>query len=191
LFCFQNIYAQRLELHAIKDFSTNDNANKAWGAGGSIEFDQLVKNIGFKVNFDWTTYKQKNNPDNLKYQRMSGGITAFYFIHIAEKATFQCGVEVNYYYLKHSFIYDYDPIDSLTSRPLTLLQTGGFLGIAPYIGLLYKFTPRVSVALNTAPTYLIPVHPKSSVTNIEPAYKKGIWLFPIRLGLSFQLFNKD
>jgi len=190
-FCFIKINAQRLEVHVIKDFSTDNNANSAWGVGGAIEFDQLVKNVTFKVNFDWATFKQKADVKNSKYQRMSGGIAAGYFINFAGKATFQCGAEINYYYLKHSFIYSYDIVDSLTSKPLTLQQTGGFIGVAPYIGLLYKLTPRVSVALNTAPTYLIPVHPKSSVIAIEPEYNKGIWLFAVRLGFSFQLFNKD
>ena len=193
-FCFVNTNAQRLEVHAIKDFSTDENANKAWGVGGAIELDQWVKNVAFKINFDWAKMlKQKNDDTNPRYQRMSGGVAVYYFIDFAEKATFQCGAEINYYNLKHSYIYDYEhiPPDTIFGRALTLQQVGNFIGVAPYIGLLYKLTPRFSVALNVVPTYLIPVHSKSSKITIEPEYKKGIWLFPIRLGLSYQLFKKD
>ena len=191
LFCFVTVHAQRLEVHGIKDFSTDDNANHAWGVGGMVEFDQLVKQTTFKVYFDWATYKEKNNASNPNYQRMGGGIAACYSIDFSKKFTFQCGVEVNYMYLKHSYIYTYDVLDSVTSKPLTVLQKGSFLGIGPHIGLLYKLSPRFSVALNVVPTYLISIGRKSSVIAIEPEYNKGIWLFPIRFGISYQLFNQD
>jgi hypothetical protein len=190
-FCFQNLLAQRLEVHAIKDFSTDANATKAWGVGGAIEFDQLVKKMSFKAYFDWATYKEKESITNLKYQRMTGGITACYSVKINDKATFQCGAEISYTHLKHSYIYKYTPIDSVASKPITLLQRGDFVGIGAYVGLLYKLTPRFSVMLNVVPTYLISVSAKSSENEVKAEYDKGIWLFPIRLGLTYQLFNND
>ena len=191
LFCSTNLFAQRLAVHAIKDFSTDSNANKAWGVGGNIELDQLVKKMTFKGYFDWATYKDKDNPIHPNYQRMGGGITVCYSIDIAKKLTFQCGADINYTHVKHSYIHKYDYIDSITSRPLTLLQKGNFIGIGPHIGCLYKITPRFNVTLNVTPSYLISVGGKSSVDAIEPEYNKGIWLFPIRLGLSYQIFKNE
>jgi len=188
-FCFQNVNAQRLEVHAIKDLSTDENAHKAWGVGCTVELDQWVKSTSFKVTFDWGIYKDKNLDIHPNFQRMGGSIAACYNINFREKFTFQFGGEISYIHLKYSYIYDYDQIDSLLSKPLTLIQTGGFIGIAPYIGVQYKLTSQFNVTLNVVPTYMIPVHSKSSVFAMPPEYKKGIWLFPIRLGISYQLFK--
>ncbi|MCL2246962.1 MAG: hypothetical protein FWC10_07615 [Lentimicrobiaceae bacterium] len=194
LLAAQSLNAQRLEVHAIKDFSTNEQANKAWGVGGTFEFDQLVKKATFKIYFDWAMHNDKNDINKKpKYQRMVGGIIACFSHDFSDKFTIQLGGEVNYAYLKHSYIYAYEPIppDTVGGRSLTLLQTGGFIGIGPHVGLLYKLTSQFSVVLNVAPTFLIPVHAKSSVLTKDPEYKKGVWLFPIRLGFSYQLFKKD
>jgi len=184
------LHAQRLEVHGIKDLSTDENAKKAWGVGGTIELDQIVNKMTFKIFFDWATYKPKENVIKLNYQRMSGGIVACYAIPINEKATFQCGAEISYSHLKNTFIYDYLLIDTIM-KPLTLLQRGNFVGIGAHIGLLYKLSPRFNLALNIVPAYLISVGAKSSVKTIDPEYNKGIWMFPIRLGFSYQLFKED
>jgi hypothetical protein len=183
------VHAQRFEVHAIKDLSTDKNAHKAWGVGGTIELDQLVKKVTFKAYFDWAMYKDKNSDTHSNYQRMGGGIVACYSINVSDKFTFQCGAEVNFMHLKHSYIHTYYEIDSVMSKPITVLQRGSFIGIGPHIGLLYKLTPRFSVALNVVPTYLISVGRKSSIGTVEPEYNKNIWLFPIRLGFSYQLFK--
>ena len=193
LLYYQNVNAQRFEVHAIKDLSTNEQAHKAWGAGGVIELDQLVKKTTFKAYFDWAMFKDKENENHSKYQRMSGGIIACFTHDFTDKFTVQCGGEINYSFLKHSYIYDYEPLpnDTTIFKPLTWLQTGNFIGLGIHVGVLYKLTPRFSVILNVAPTYLIPVLAKSSVMSKESEYKKGIWLFPIRLGISYQLFKKE
>jgi len=191
-FFLPSVSAQRLEVHAIKDLSTDENAKKAWGVGGGVDLDNLVKNTTFRVGFDWAMYKEKNNPfHNLRYNRMSGGITVFYSFLFEEKFIFQCGVELNYSYLKHSYIYKEEKIDSLNSRLITTLQTGNFIGIGPYIGVQYKLSDRFNAALSCSPMYLILVHSKTNVPEVPPEYNKGIWLFPIRLGLSYKLFKSD
>jgi len=189
LFSFFNIHAQRLEVHAIKDFSNDENANKAWGVGGTIELDQLVKNFSLRINFDWATYRKKDDITNPNYQRMGGGAAVCYSLNITEKLIFQCGVGINYIHLKHSWVYDTDTLQN--GKLLTVLQQGNFIGIGTHIGIQYKLSPRFNVALNLIPEYLIRVNSKSSVLSIEPEYNKGIWLFPIQLGLSFQLFKPD
>jgi len=195
LFCFVNVNAQRFEVHAIKDFSLDENANKAWGVGGAVELDQLVKKMSFKINFDWGIYKDKENANHLKYQRMGGGISVCYNLNfkdttdIKKRITFQFGMEINYTHLRYSYIYDYSTIDSVVFYPLTTFQTGNFIGIGPYIGAQFKLTPRFNLMLNCVPSYLIRVSSKSSELAKELEYKKGIWLFPIRLGLSYQLFK--
>jgi len=189
LFCFLKINAQRLEVHAIKDFSTNTIANKAWGVGGAIDFDQWVKKTTFRINFDWAIYKKIDNTTNPNYQRLSGGISAFYSFKLTEKITFQCGAGLNYSNLKHSFIYDIDSLQH--GKPLTVQHTGNFIGIGPHLELCYELAPRFNVVLNFVPNYLIPVSRKSNVKTIDPEYEKGVWLFPIQLGISFKLFNPD
>lgn len=193
LLCVQNINAQRIEVHGIKDLSTDAMVNKAWGVGGAIELDQLVKYLTFKINFDWVMYRDKINQIKPKYQKMNGGIAVCYSVQFFEKFTLQCGAELNYSYLKNSYIYDYEhtPTDTIWGKPLTLLQTGGFIGTGLHIGVQYKLSPRFNIVLNVVPTYLIPVHAKSSVIAIEPEYKNGIWVFPIKLGFSYQLFRRD
>ena len=192
-FCILNAsvaYGQRLEVHAIKDFSTDGNAAKAWGVGGAIDLDQLVKNITFRVSFDWALFNEKEKPfHNLRYNRKSGGVATFYSFNINNNLLFQCGAEINYTQLKHSYVYEIDTISIHVKK--TTEQVGYFIGLAPYIGFQYKLSARFKIALNFAPSYLILVKSKSSVKAIEPAYNKGVWLFPIRLGLSYQLFNKD
>jgi len=190
-FFLPSVSAQRLEVHAIKDLSTDENAKKAWGVGGGIDLDNLVKNVTFRVGFDWAMYKEKNNPNHLKYNRMSGGVTAFYSFFFEEKFIFQCGVELNYSFLKHSYIYKEEKIDSLTWKFKTTLQTGNFIGIGPYVGIQYKLSDRFNAALSCSPMYLILVHSKTNVPEVPPEYDKGIWLFPIRLGLSYQLFKSE
>jgi len=188
-FYIVNVNAQRLELHANKDLSTNEIATKAWGVGGALEYDQWVKKTTFRANFNWTMYRNNVDEPHHYYQRMSGGASVFYTLKLAEKITFQCGGEINYTYVKHSYIYDYEPIDSLHAKPLTTLQSGNFIGIGPHLGVRYAFGPRLSVVLNVVPTYLISIRPKSDIITLAPLYKKGIWLFPIQLGFSYLLFK--
>jgi len=189
--CSPSVHSQRLEVHAIKDFSTDANANKAWGIGGGIDLDQLVNKMAIKGYFDWAVFKEKNNPSNTNYQKMGGGIAVCYSINIKEKISFQCGAEVNYTHLKHTYIYADQQIDSIMSKPLTVLQRGNYIGIGAHIGLLYKLTPRFSIVLNVVPTNLLSVGGKSSVSTVKPEYNKGIWLFSIRLGILYQLFKND
>ena len=188
LFNFSNVNAQRIEIHGIKDFSTNSTANKAWGVGGAIDLDQWVKKVTFRLNFNWGMYQKKNDV-NTKFQLLNGGISAFYSLKINEKTSFQCGAEVNYTNLRLSYIFAIDDLQQ--GKPLTVQHTGNFIGIGPHIGIRYEFTPRISIALNIIPQYLIPVSNKSSVKTIPPEYEKGVWLFPIQLGFSFKLFNSE
>jgi len=187
LFSFQNTNAQRIEIHPIKYLSTNSIANKAWGVGGAIDFDQWVKNVTFRANFNWGMY-QKKSENNPRFQLFSGGISAFYSLKIKEKTSFQCGAEVNYTNLRYSYIYgvEHTATDTVGGRALTVQHTGNCIGIGPHIGLRHDFSPWFSMTLNFIPQYLIPVNSKSSAKDIEPEYKKGIWLFPIQLGFSFK-----
>ena len=193
LFSFPNANAQRIEIHGIKDISTNSIANKAWGVGGAIDFDQWVKNVTFRANFNWGMYQKKNSGTNPKFQLLSGGISAFYSLKIKEKISFQCGAEVNYTNLRYSYIYgvEHTATDTVGGRNLTVQHTGNCIGIGPHIGFRYNFSPRFSVVLNFIPQYLIPVNSKSSVKTIEPEYEKGVWLFPIQLGFSFKFPNSE
>ena len=193
LFIFPNANAQRIEVHApIKYLSTHNIANKAWGVGGSIDFEQWVKKVTFRANFNWGMY-QKKSGNNPRFQLISGGISAFYSLKINEKISFQCGAEVNYTNLRYSYIYgiEHTSTDTVGGRTLTVQHTGNCIGIGPHIGFRYDFSPRFSMALNFIPQYLIPVSSKSSVKDIEPEYKKGVWLFPIQLGFSFKLYNSE
>ena len=189
LFSFQNLNAQRIEVHPVKDLSTNSIANKAWGVGGAIDFDQWVKKVTFRLNFNWGMYQNKNSETHPRFQLLSAGISAFYSFKLTEKISLQCGAEVNYTNLRYSYIYGFT--DSIAGKPLTVQHTGNCIGIGPYIGARYEFTPRFCIALNFIPQYLITVSNKSSVTIITPEYEKGVWLFPIQLGFSFKLFNNE
>jgi hypothetical protein len=188
LFCFVNVNAQRLEIHGIKDLSNNEIANKPWGVGGAIDIDHLVKRTIFRAHFDWSRYRTKDDITNHNYQRMSGGISTLYSFKIIERLTFRCGVEINYTHIRHSYIHG---LDTINNKAITLLQTGNFIGIGPHIALNYELSPRFNVALNFIPVYLIPVSSKSYIPTIESEYKKGLWLFPIQLGLSYKLFKPD
>ena len=180
--------AQRLEVHGIKDFSTNETANKAWGVGGAIDLDQLVKRTIFRIHFDWAMYKPKNDIISTNYRRMTGGVSALYSFKLMEKLTFRCGVEVNYTNARHSYVHG---VDTINDRFVTLLQTGNFIGIGPHIALNYEVSSRFNAVLNFVPVYLIPVSSKSYITTVEPEYKKGLWLFPLQLGISYKLFKSD
>jgi len=183
-----NLSAQRLEVHANKDLSTNATANRAWGVGGAIDFDEWIKRTTFRVNFNWAMFREKDDRVNPNYQRLSGGISAFYSFKVIEKLTFYCGAEINYSNLRHSYIHG---LDTINKKAITLQQTGNFVGIGPHLSLQYELSSRFNVALNFIPTYLIPVSFKSSIKATEPEYKKGIWLFQIQLGLSYKLFKPD
>lgn len=189
------IHAQRLEIHAIKDFSTNSIATKAWGVGGALDFDQFVKNTTFRINFDWTMFNSKSDLISPKYSKTSGGVAAFYSFRLTEKISFQCGLAINYSKLKYSYIYDYELIitekDTTTGKPKTLLNIGDFIGIGPHLSFYYEVGKRVNFLFNFLPAYLFSVNSKSSVKSINPEYSKGIWLFPIQLGFSVKLFNLD
>jgi hypothetical protein len=192
-----NVLAQRLEIHANKDLSLNEIANKAWGVGGAVDLDQWVKNVIFRANFNWAIYKPTNEPINdvkhHNYQRFCGGVSALYSLKIKEKISIQGGVELNYTFLRHTYIYGYKPIPNDTAHVTTntVKHTGNFIGIAPHIGVRYKLGKRMSAALNFVPTYLIMVGNKSSTLDVESEYQKGFWIFPIQLGLSYQLFKND
>jgi len=190
LFSFQNLNAQRIEVHGIKDLSTNSIANKAWGVGGAIDFDQWVKNITFRANFNWGMHQNKNASPNPKFQLLSGGISAFYSLQIKEKTSFQCGAEVNYTNLKcnSGYYFEYTATDTIA---LSLHHIGNFIGIGAHIGFRYDLSPRFCIALNFIPQYLILVNNKVSVKNEESIYNKGIWMFPIQLGISFKLYNSE
>jgi hypothetical protein len=189
-----NISAQRIEVHGIKDLSTHSIANKAWGVGGAVDLDQCVKNTVFRINFNWAMYK-KNDEIKHNHQRFSGGVSAFYSVKVQEKISLQCGAEVNFTGLKHSYRYDTEEVDPTSAtgatKYITLLQNGNFIGIGPHIGARYAFGPRVSMVFNFVPTYLIPVSSKSSLRNVDTEYDKGIWMFPLQLGFSVRLFNPD
>jgi len=190
-----SIFAQQIGIHAIKDLSNNSVSHKAWGVGGSIDLDQWVKKTTFRINFDWTIFRNKNDEIHPNYQRISGGISAFYSYKISKKFTFQCGAEISYSNLKYSYIYNYEVIinqtDTIGSRAQTLQHTGDFVGIGAHLGLSYELSPRFNLALSLTPTYLISVSSKSSVFAIEPIYSKNIWLFPLKLALSYKLFNSE
>jgi len=190
LFGFQNLNAQRIEIHPVKYLSTNSIANKAWGVGGAIDFDQWVKNVTFRANFNWGMHQNKNASPNPKFQLLSGGISAFYSVKIKEKISFQCGAEVNYTNLKcnSGYYYEFTSTDTIGRA---VHHTGNFIGIGPHIGFRYEFSPRFSMTLNFIPQYLIPVSNKSSVKDIKPEYEKGIWMFPIQLGFSFKFPNSE
>jgi hypothetical protein len=190
LFSIVNVNAQRLEVHGIKDFSSNETANKAWGIGGALDIDQLVKRTIFRVSADWAMYRKKDDI-NTNYQRISGGISAFYSFKLSEKATVHCGLAVNYTQMKHSYRFAFENIDSLTSKPVTLQHTGNFIGIGPHLDLQYSLTQRVKFVINFIPVYLIPINYKVSNKISEPEYNKGIWLFPLQVGFSFQLYKPD
>lgn len=192
LFCIllsAPLFAQRLEIHGIKDLSNDKTANKAWGVGGAVLLDQWVKKTTFGVYFDWTTYRPKNKPINPRYDRMSAGILVFYSINISKKFSLQCGADINYTNLKHSYIHSYQTIDTVSEKPITLQQTGDFIGIGAYIGANYEFSSRFGVKINVIPTYLISVGSKSSSSAVAPEYAKGIWMFPLKLGLTYKIFN--
>jgi len=189
LFSFQSLNAQRIEVHGVKDLSTNSIANKAWGVGGAIDFDEWVKKVTFRANFNWGRYQKKNANPNPKFQLLSGGISAFYSLQIKEKISFQCGAEVNYTNLKSFSGYTgYTANDSVR---VSLQHTGNFIGIGAHIGFRYDLSQRFSVVLNFIPQYLVLVSNKTSVKGKESIYDKGIWLFPIQLGISFKLFNSE
>jgi hypothetical protein len=186
-----NCFAQHLEIHGIKDISTNSIANKAWGIGGAILLDQWVKKTTFNAHFDWATYRPKNNPVHPIYDRLSGGISVYYSVNISKKFTLQCGAEINYTQLRHSYIYGYQKIDTLQGKPQTVQQIGSFVGIGPHIGINYELTPRFGVKVSIIPTYLISVGSKSSAPTVKPEYSKGMWLFPIQLGITYKLFMSE
>ena len=192
--CSLSVYAQRIEIHANKDLSPNEIVNKAWGVGGAVDLDQWVKNVIFRANFNWAIYKPTNDAAHHNYQRFSGGVAALYSVKIKDKFSIQGGVELSYTHLKHSYIYGYEPTipgDSSETKLLTVLHNGNFIGIAPHIGVRYELGKRMCAVLNFIPTYLIPAGSKSSAPTVESEYKKGIWLFPIQLGLSYQLYKHD
>jgi hypothetical protein len=186
-----NASAQHLEVHAIKDFSTNETANKAWGAGGALEFDQWVKRTIFRLDVDWAMYRKRDDILNPNYQRISGGISAFYAFKLSPKATVHCGLAVNYTRLTHSHRAGHEAIDSLNSKYITLQHVGNFIGIGPHINLRYELTPRIKFVVNFVPAYLIPINYKVSDRISEPEYSKGVWLFPLQIGFSFQLYKPD
>ena len=194
LYCLFNVSAQRVEVHVLKDLSTNSIVNKAWGAGGAVDLDQWVKNTTFRINFNWAMYK-KNDEIKHNYQRFSGGVSAFYSVNVQEKISLQFGAEANFTGLKHSYRYGTEEVDPTSAtgaaKYITLQQNGNFIGIGPHIGARYAFGPRVSLVFNFVPTYLISVGYKSSLRNVDPEYDKGIWIFPLQLGLSIRLFNPD
>ena len=190
LFTSVTVHAQRLEVHGNLDLSTNTVSNKVWGVGAAVDFDQWVKNVTFRANFNWGRQQEKNDAENPFYQKLSGGVSALYSLKIIEKLTFQCGAELNYTHLRYSHVYDIDTTTS-PSKLLTWLQEGNFIGIGPHIGLRYAISPRFSAAFNFIPTYLIPVGTKSNIPTFESEYKKGIWLFQLQLGLSYKLFKPD
>jgi len=183
--------AQRIEAHFIKDFSSDKTANKALGVGGAILLDQWVKNTTFSAHFDWAMYRKKSNPIHPNYQRLSGGITSFYSFNLVKNLTFQCGAQINYTNLRHSYIYDFETIpgDTTASKAKTVQQTGNFIGIGAHLGLHYEFTPRFGMKFCVIPTYLISVGSKSSALTVKPEYSKGIWLFPLQIGFTFKIFN--
>ena len=194
LYCLFNVSAQRVEVHGIKDLSTHSIANKAWGVGGALDLDQWVKNVVFRMNFNWAMYK-KNDEIKHNHQRFSGGVSAFYSVKVQEKISLQCGAEINFTNLKHSYRYGTEEIDPTSAtgakKYIILQQTGNFIGIGPHIGVRYAFGPRFSAVFNFVPTYLISVGYGSSLKNVDPEYDKGIWIFPLQLGFSFKLFNYD
>jgi hypothetical protein len=186
-----NTFAQRLEIHANKDFSTNEIATKAWGVGAAVDLDQFVKNVIFRANFNWAIHRPNGDVVHHNYQRFTGGVSALYSLKIKDKISIQGGVELSYTFLRHSYIYSYEPTpdDTTKARTLTVLHTGNFIGIAPHIGVRYELGKRMSAVLNFIPTYLIMVGNKSSAPSVASEYQKGFWLFPIQLGLSYQLYK--
>ena len=191
LFCFLPISAQRLEVHVIKDLSNNNIVNKAWGVGGAIHLDQWVKKTTFGVHFDWTTYRPNGKKDNPRFDRMSGGIFAFYSLNVADNITIQCGVNVQYTHLKYSHIINYQAIDSETEKPVTIQHTGDFIGIGPVLGFNYKLSKRFALRISVVPTYLVSVKSKSTIPDVSPEYNKDLWLFPIQAGVTYKLFNSE
>jgi len=55
------VNAQRLEVHGNYDLSTNNTSHKVWGCGTAVDFDQWVKNVVFRANFNWGMSREKNN----------------------------------------------------------------------------------------------------------------------------------
>ena len=190
-FSFFAAKAQRLEVHGIKDFSNNSTANKAWGVGGALHFDQFVKKTTFSAHFDWATYRSKNKETNPRYDRISGGVSAFYAVTLSKKISLHCGAEINYTNLKYTYRYAIEEVVPNTEKFLTVQQTGHFIGIGPHVGLNYELSPRFSLRLNFIPSYLISVGSKSSVPDIEPEYSKGMWLLPLQLGITYKLFMSE
>lgn len=193
LFFLNGIHAQRFEIHAIKDFSNNETAHKAWGVGAAVDLDQWVKNVIFRPHFDWAFHKPTNDLANNNYQRFCGGISALYSYKIKDKISIQGGVGLNYTHLRHSYIFGYEPVegDTTSLKFLTVLHTGSFIGIGAHVGARYELGKRLSVVLNFVPTYLITVGNKSSTPQVTPEYNKGLWLFPLQLGLSYKFYQND
>ena len=189
MFCMINVDAQRLEVHANKDFSSNTIASKAWGVGGAIDFDQWVKHITFRANFNWAAYRPKDDNKHHDYQRLCGGISSFYSHKVGDKINVHGGIELNYTHLTHAYLYQQP--DTVIIKGKATRQIGDFIGLGVHVGASYKLRPRLNIVLNIIPTYLIMVSTKSSTPEVKPEYKKGIWMFPIQLGLSYQLYKPD
>ena len=189
LICFLPLSAQRIEVHGIKDLSNNSIANKAWGVGGAIYMDQWVKKTAFGVHFDWTTYRPKNKASNHRFNRMTGGVTAYYSLYVTPKISLLCGAAINYTNLQHSYIYTIEKVEKEKERLVTVLHKGHFIGVGPYVGVNYDLSKRFGVKLYVIPTYLISVGSKSSLPEVKSEYAKGIWIFPLQLGITYKIFS--
>ncbi len=195
LFGFTTLFAQQLEIRFNKDLAQPKEIMNSWGLGASINIDEAVEKIIFRINFDWSTYKLKDSYsiidtfrvyENGTYNHFKVGLAPLYnFKKEGKKLSLQVGGDISYQYFKYSInLYEKNLYDNGMK---TTIHYGHYLGIGAHIGIQYALTPSINFALQAIPTYLILLQSETNYSDVDSKYSKGMFAAQIQLGFTFKL----
>ena len=183
--------AQRLEVRFNKEFSNDSLLNKTMGAGGSFIIDGWHPNLDFQINFDYAGHSGDVNNFGYSHKvtKFKAGVSALYSKQLGDMFYLRVGGDVSYNNL-HKVVTNH--VDSVSvSGHSTTSYRANMLGIGAVAQVQAQLGRVVRIGVGVTPTYLIPLTSKVDRPDVESAYKKGIFVLQLQVGLEIRLNNSN
>lgn len=194
--------AQRVEVRFDKDFSTDSLLNKTMGGGASFIIDEWHPNLDFQINVDYVGHRGKadyNYMDWTAYKvgvsqrinKVKAGVSALYTRPLGQYFHLRVGGDVSYNNIKKVVTNYMDTLAPNNNGITSVTYRGHMLGIGAVVQLQAKLGRLFRIGAGVTPSYLIPLAQKTSMPDLEPCFKKGIFNCQLHIGLEIRLNNNN
>lgn len=185
--------AQRVEVRFDKDFSTDSLLNKTMGGGASFIIDEWHPNLDFQINVDYAGHRGETDYTGIsqRINKIKAGVSALYTRPLGQYFYIRVGGDVSYNNLKKVVTNHLDTLSHNNSGITSVTYRGHMLGIGAVVQLQAKLGRLFRIGAGVTPSYLIPLAQKTSMPDLEPCFKKGIFNCQLHIGLEIRLNNNN